>query len=372
MENTNLTQRNNEGIKAGVVGIFANFSLFAAKMVIGTLASSHSIVADAINNLSDFLSSLITVIGFRIAAKPADKEHPYGHERFEYISGFIISIIMLYLGLDVIQSSIGGILSPTPLDTSKWTTIVLSLSIVVKLAMSFYYKAKANKIQSEVLLANQKDSLNDVIITSSILLGIFVDNHFGIRLDSYIGVGLSIFIMYSALMMIRDFINDLMGTRPDEETLNIVEEELKACPEILGYHDLLIHNYGKYHTFGSVHVEIDDRLELVKAHDIVDSIERSINEKTKIDFLIHLDPLDMTDPEIKEIQKIIKQVLVENYEGLKFHDLRLIHGRLMFDIVHDEIAKYDEDEIIKNIEDALALAGYTYKLEVRFDLNQLI
>lgn len=367
-----LEKRNVIGIKAGIVGIVCNLILFTSKLVIGTLSHSFAILADAINNLSDSLSSIITIIGFKIAAKPADKEHPYGHERFEYISGFVISIIMLYLGVDIIKSSVKDILDPQPMQISKAMIAVLLFSIIVKAGMSVYYRKKAKEADSEVLVANAQDSRNDVLITGTILIGVFIQYFFNFRVDTYLGIMIAIFIIYSSIMMVREFMNELLGNRPDKETLAIIKAILCQNTKIEGYHDLMVHNYGKFHVYGVVHVEVDAKLSLIEAHDIIDAIEREIKEATRIDIVIHLDPLDMDSPEILRIQRVIKQYLVEFCEGCKFHDLRIINDVLIFDVVLSESLKHKPEQIKDEIIAYLRSEGISYELEITMDTDQLI
>ncbi|WP_323611949.1 cation diffusion facilitator family transporter [Erysipelothrix enhydrae] len=368
----NLENRNVIGIKAGIVGIVCNLILFTLKLIIGTLSHSFAILADAINNLSDSLSSIITIVGFKIAAKPADKEHPYGHERFEYISGFVISIIMLYLGVDIIKSSVKDILNPMPMQMSMAMIFVLVFSIMMKLGMSFYYAKKAKAADSDVLVANAKDSQNDVFITGSILLSLFIQYYFDLRIDTYLGIIIAVFIIYSSITMLREFMNELLGSRPDTDTLLKVKQILCDNPKIEGYHDVMIYNYGKFHVYGVVHVEVDAKLSLIEAHNIIDVIEQKIKKETNIDLVIHLDPLDMDSPEILNIQRVIKKYLREACDGCKFHDLRIINHVLRFEIVLCDALKHEPERIKQEITEYLRSEGIKYDLEITMDTDQLI
>ncbi|MBK2402252.1 MULTISPECIES: cation diffusion facilitator family transporter [Erysipelothrix] len=368
----NLENRNVIGIKAGIVGIICNLILFTLKLIVGTLSHSFAILADAINNLSDSLSSIITIVGFKIAAKPADKEHPYGHERFEYISGFVISIIMLYLGVDIIKSSVKDLLNPQPMQMSQAMIFVLVSSIIVKIAMALYYSKKAKEVDSDVLVASAKDSQNDVYITGSILLALIVQYYFKVRIDTYLGIIIALFIIYSSVMMLREFMNELLGSRPDGDTLQKVKEILCRNSNIEGYHDLMIHNYGKYHIYGVVHVEVNATLSLIEAHNIIDAIEREIKEETNIDLVIHLDPLDMDSPEILNIQQVIKHYLRDSCAGCTFHDLRIINNVLRFEIVLCDALKHEPDRIKHEITEYLREEGIPYELEITMDTDQLI
>ncbi|QIK70884.1 cation transporter [Erysipelothrix sp. HDW6C] len=365
-------ERNKIGMKAGLLGLSANLLLSISKIVIGTIANSQAIIADGINNASDSMSSLITVVGFKIAGKPADKEHPYGHERFESIAGFVISLIMIYLGIDILRTSFGEIFTTTPLNVSVYTFGVLILSITVKGFMAWYYTKQANRIDSDMLHASSQDSKNDILMTGSILIGILIQWWFGFNIDAYMGMSIALFIIYSAVMMVRDFVNDLMGTRPDETQLHQIKDILDNEQKIIGYHDLLVHNYGKYNTYASVHIEINQVTSLVEAHEIIDSIEHEVYEETNINLVTHLDPLDIDSEEMTTIYDIIKRYIRANYPGVTFHDVRIIHERLMFDLVLDEACDYESEVIIEGLRRELGNNNIAYALDITIDTQQLI
>lgn len=367
-----MEERNKLGMKAGAVGIIVNLALFIMKIIIGISSKSSAIVADAINNLSDFLSSTITVLGFRLSNLPADREHPFGHARFELISGFIISIIMLYLGIDTLRQSVVGFFNPKTVTITKSLFIILFLSIIFKIFLYFYYKKKYLETQSEVMIANAQDSVNDVLITTSILIGFFINLKFKINLDSVLGLIIAGVIIYSSIEMIRSFVHDLLGARPDESLIDGISAILESDNNIIGFHDLIIHNYGLDQYYATVHVEVDADLSLLAAHDIVDHLEYQIQKKYEMDMVIHLDPLDTNDPKLRMIKKDTKRLLKQIHPELEYHDLRLFHHKLIFDVVVPESVGMNDDELKSKIKAIFRENGYGYKLSITFDRNYLL
>ena len=360
--------RNKEGMKSGIVGIVANTVLFISKIVIGLLSGSVSIIADAINNLSDSVSSILTFAGYYMSNKPADKEHPFGHERFEYISGFVISFIMLILSFEIILSSIESIKIHEFTKLNTVGLFVLVFSIVVKGMMYLYYRKQGKRINSEVLMANAQDSLNDVLITGSILFS----NLLGLKIDGYLGLLIAAIIIISALKMLSEFISELLGERPDQNLIDGIVAILKESKSIYGFHDLMIHAYGKNNVYSVVHVEVDERLSLIDAHDIIHEIEEAIFDKTGIIMDVHLDPLDIQSPEIKEIVKIIKETLKALDIRLKFHDVRILGDKILVDIVKNDGILVPEEDIYDIITDRLKEHNVPYVLEIHFDSLDLL
>ncbi|HCE13039.1 MAG TPA: cation transporter, partial [Enterococcus sp.] len=254
------------GVRAGWLGLGSNLVLFIGKFLIGLSAGSVSIMADAINNLTDTASSLLTLIGFRIAGKPADSEHPYGHARFESISGFVVSLLITFVGGQFLLSSINKIITPEHIRLSPMLFVVLILSIGIKVWQGLMYRSLSKKIDSATLQASGQDSINDVITTVAVLLSAIVEWLTGWRVDGYVGLLIALYILYNGIQMIRTFINDLLGSRPTEAELTEMEERLASYQTILGFHDLLVHNYGPSNRFASVHIEVDDTWTLNQAH----------------------------------------------------------------------------------------------------------
>ena len=366
----NTSTRYKVGYKAGAMGIITNLLLSAGKIGAGYLSHSQALIGDGINSLSDALSSFITVLGFYMSSKPADKEHPYGHQRSEYIAGFVMTLIMAYLGIEIVRSSFNRIVSPISLSISILTILVMIVSIIIKVIMVIYYRKKGNEIESEVLIAASQDSKNDVYMTSALLLAIIIQFATNLNIDGYIGVFIGIYIIYSSAQMIRDFIDELMGTRPKEELLEKIQEILDEEPEIIGYHDCMVHFYGKEYAFGTVHIELNQKMSLVEAHTIIDNIERKLYEMTSIEMVAHLDPLDIDGKELKEIYHFIKKFLKINYPETSFHDLRVIDNRLCFDLVLNGSKDYDKIEAYIN--EYLVSNNIQLTLEITKDNQQLI
>lgn len=311
------------GILAGILGLISNLILFLGKLFIGQISGSVSIMADAMNNLSDTASSIITLAGFQIAGKPADEEHPYGHERFEYISGFIVSVLITYVGVRFLDSSFDKILNPSSISLSWIVYVVLIFSILMKFWQGLMYRKMAKKINSNTLVATAQDSINDVYTTVAVLLSAIVEWLTHWRIDGYIGFAIALYIIYSGVKMIKEFIDELMGLRPPEEEIQAIKELLNNYPDIIGYHDLLIHSYGPNSIFASVHIEVNEDWSLPHAHEVIDSIEQAVKNDLGVDLVCHLDPYPIDDPDFKRVAPGLRKVLREIDPELKMHDLRI-------------------------------------------------
>lgn len=353
---------------AGLMGIVVNSLLFAMKFFIGILSGSVSILSDAFNNLSDFLSALLAFIGFKLGQRPADKKYPYGYERYEYISGFLISIIMLTIGIEVFQNSIDALRNPKIIHLNPWMILILVISIGVKLALFLYYRYQNQAVDSDVLSAVSYDSLMDVLTSTTILLGYFISKFTGLHLDGYLGLGVSLLISGTSIQMIVGFIKNLVGRRPSVTRIKSVTDILDNQEGILGYHDLLIHEYGDETAYGSVHIELDDRLNLTTAHQIVDRIERELLKTSQVEIVIHLDPIDIISSEIKAIHYRLKKTLKSLDSRFTFHDLRLENDTIEFDIEMFEGCAYEESELL----DILNETFDDYALQITFDYHSLI
>ena len=365
-----LNKRARTGIKTGAVGIIANLLLFIMKITVGVSSKSAAIVGDAINSLSDFLSSVITVFGFKVAQLPADHEHPYGHARFEMISGFVISIVMLYLGIDLLRESVLQIMNPTSMIVSRFMFGVLIVSIIIKVALLIFYKKMYLQIKSEVILANIKDSQNDIIITSSIIIAMGIQMTYGYRVDAYLAVLISFLIIYSSYKMLREFVRELLGSRPDDRLIDGIQKILDDENDIMGYHDLIIHSYGVSRHYATVHVEVDEKTSLTDAHYVIDAIEHRVESKLDVDLVIHLDPLDLDNPLLIELNQKVQDALIDIHKDLTYHDLRLFHNILIFDVVVKESISLSDQELLKLIQDKMQ--DENYKLKVTFDRNYLL
>ena len=337
----NLTDPNvraRYGSLSGVVGIVCNFLLFLLKFILGTVSGSVSIVADAINNLSDASSSLMTLIGFRISAKPADEEHPFGHARFEYLSGLGVAFLIFVIGFQLARESIEKILRPTETEWSLVILIGLLLSIGVKLWLALFYHSVGKKIGSTSLLASSADSRNDVISTAAVLLGMILSLFLPVNLDGYIGFLVALFILWSGFGIARETIKPLLGEPADPELVKMVENEILGYSNmILGIHDLVVHDYGPGQRFASVHAEIDAKNDVLEMHDILDNIEHYFAEKHNIHLVIHYDPIVTDDEELNELKEMLCEIIRELDPRLKLHDFRMVRGNdhtnLIFDLV---------------------------------------
>ena len=364
--------RTSFGFLAGSLGLVSNGLLFVMKFLIGLFAQSVSIMADAINSLSDTASSVLTLVGFRIAAKPADKEHPYGHERFEYISGFMISIIITFVGFQFLISSIEKIMDPRNIKLSPLVFIILLLSIVIKIWQSFMYQKIAAKIDSETLKASSQDSLNDVITTAAVLLSALVELFTGLHIDGWMGLLIALYILYSGLKMVKEFIDELLGSRPSAEEILVMEEHLKEYPAILGYHDLLVHSYGPKKQFATVHIEVDDTWSLNHAHDIINSIEKDFRETLKVELVCHLDPVAVKSAEYQQKWEIVKEAITALQLNLRVHDFRIEKNQLSFDVVVPPKCPQTDAEIRKKLTNYLTTRLGDVTLEITFDHNYLL
>lgn len=341
-------QRTKVGQIAGVVGLVSNIVLFLGKFSIGFIANSVSIMADAINSLSDMISSILTLVGFKVAAKPADKEHPYGHERFEYISGLAVSFIIMLVGVQFLQSSFNKILDPESITFSVLIFIVLLASIIIKIWQGKMYGKLAKKIDSQTLQASGKDSLNDVFITITVLLSALVEYISGWHIDGFVGFVLALYIIYTGIKMIKDFIDELLGSRPLDYEIQIMEARLANYPSILGYHDLLVHNYGPQSKFASVHIEVDASWDLTDAHQVIDMIEKDFKENLEVELVCHLDPVAIHDDQYLKINQELNNILADLNQGLKMHDLRIKnHNVLQFDLVIPEGITENENQLVE-------------------------
>ena len=367
-------ERTKKGIIAGILGLISNMLLFVAKFMIGLFSGSVSIMADAINSLSDTASSILTLVGFKIAAKPADQEHPFGHERFEYISGLFVSIIITYVGFQFLDASIRKIFRPEHLVLTPIVFLVLIFSILLKLLQGRMYTRFSKTIQSEALKATAKDSYNDVFTTLAVLVSAGIERFTGWRIDGYVGFVLAGYIIFSGIMMLRDFVYELLGSRPTAEEIKTMEKQLSSYKSILGFHDLLVHNYGPNKKFASVHIEVDDSLNLNEAHKIIDIIEKDFKKTLNVDLVCHLDPVAIHNEQYRKILKQLRQIIKELGEELRLHDLRIIRKRkeLQFDIVVPQNFKLPDDVLEEKIRQAIEKKVGSFELDITFDHNYLL
>lgn len=345
---TDLSVRKTCGTIASIAGIAINLLLFAGKFITGTLAGSISITADAVNNLSDAASSVISFVSFRISAKPADRDHPFGHERFEYVASLIVSFIILIIGFELFTDSLDKIIHPAETEFSLLAVCVLVVSICFKLILYFFYRSVGRTVDSSVMMASSADSLSDVVSTGAVLIALFVSHLTGINLDGYIGAAVAIFIFISGLKILNENKNHIIGTAPDPKLVEKIKSEARSHPEILGIHDVMIHNYGTSRCFATFHAEVDGRDDIFKSHDVIDLIERDVFEKYGVQCVIHLDPIETDNELVNELREDIYESVKGIDERLSVHDFRFVpgvtHTNLIFDVfVPFEVTTGDEE-----------------------------
>ena len=333
--------RNAYGKMCGIVGIASNLIICAVKIVTGILIGSVAILADGINNLADAGSSIITLIGFKLASLPADSDHPFGHQRIEYITGLIVSIVILVIGVLLMKTSIEKIIYGSEAIKQEHlviTIIILALAILMKFWQSFFYKKNGKAIDSTTLLATSQDSLNDCISTAAVLVSLVVSLIWpNIILDGYMGCLVSLFILYSGIKLIKETISPLIGEAPSEEFISMVAKKVLSYDGILGIHDLVIHSYGPSKTFITLHAEVDSSVDVLVSHDIIDNIERDFLSELGLNLVIHLDPVDLKSPEVIELKKITGDILYNIDPNLKYHDFRVVNGVTHTNIVFDVV-----------------------------------
>lgn len=335
--------RNNYGKLAGIVGIITNVLLSIIKIIAGVLSLSMAIIADGLNNLSDALGSIITFIGFKMAAKPADRDHPFGHQRIEYVTGLIISFLVLFIGASLFKTGIEKIIKPTDLLISKFLLIFLGFSILLKVWQYLYYRRSGKLINSKALLTAAVDSLNDVITTTAVVISLLVTNFFELNIDGYMTVVVSIFILIGGVKLVKETISPLIGEAPDAKFIEKVCYDILSFRGVLGYHDLVVHTYGPGKTFITVHVEVDAANNVLESHNLIDSIERYINDKYQTNLVIHMDPVETKDEYTLTIKKQFEEIVKSIDPVLNFHDFRIVKGSNNINVIFDlEVPDYFE------------------------------
>lgn len=360
------------GILSGIVGIFCNILLFGGKLAIGLLTRSVSITADAMNNLSDATSSVVTMLGFRLAERPADNDHPYGHARYEYLSGLAVSALILIIGVELAKSSLDKVLHPADVIINWVTAAVLIGSILVKLWMSLFNTKLGKTIHSATLAATAADSRNDVITTSAVLLAALIEHFTAFRADGWMGLAVSCFILYSGVGLAKDTISPLLGENADPELREKIVDNIRACPKVLGFHDLMVHDYGPGQRFASIHVEMDRREDPMECHEILDDLERECLKSHGVHLVIHYDPIVTDDPELDRMHVRVEQLLHTYDIRLGVHDFRMVPGKghvnLIFDVVLPTDLRGQEADITAALEKALNQnSGVTYYPVITFD-----
>ena len=334
---------------AGTVGIVCNLLLSVMKLVVGTLTNSVAITADATNNISDAGSSVITLVGFRLSGKPADRDHPYGHARMEYISGLVISFLILLIGAEILKSSVKKIFSPEESVFSIAAVIVLAVSVLVKLWMAYFNKKLGKLINSTALEATSADSRNDAVSTLAVLIASIISKLTGFDLDGYMGAAVAVFILISGVKLVKETIDPLLGQAPPKEIYDMIRDRILSYDNVLGVHDLMVHSYGPGCYFASAHVEMDAKINVLVCHDITDSIERDMLKEHNVHLVVHLDPTVLDSEETNELKSLVAGIIKDFDPEITFHDFRVVYGKehknVVFDVVVPPSYKYSDDEV---------------------------
>lgn len=365
--------RNKYGILTSITGIILNVILFIIKVVASLLTHSIGIAADAFNNLSDAGSSIIAFIGFRLSGKPADRDHPFGHGRAEYICSMFVSMMILFMGFELAKSSISKIISPQNTTLEMVSVIILVISVLAKTWMYFFNKKVGKTINSSTVIATARDSISDVFATSAILISLFAEKMFKINIDGIVGLLVSVFILYSGIQTIRDSLTPLLGTPPDSELVDNIRQTIMAHNEISGIHDMIIHNYGPNRYMMSVHAEVPCDCDILKIHDTIDIIEREIFSKFNCNAVIHMDPVETNNEYINSTKKLVNDIIKSIDEKLSMHDFRMVsgetHTNLIFDVVVPFDFKISSTELINTIQQKLFEVDSSFFVVITIDKN---
>lgn len=349
LDTKNKKVRERYGYLGGMIGALVNLILFGVKFTIGMLVNSIAVTADAFNNLSDVGSSIVTIFGFKLSSKPADKEHPFGHGRIEYISGLIVAFLVLLVGFEFVQSSFQKIKNPTPVEFSFLPFALLLVSILVKIWLSRFYKSVGEKINSSALKASGVDALSDVVSSATVAFSLLISRFTTLPIDGYIGMVVSIVILYAGYNLIKDTLDPLLGSAPDQELVENIQKMILSYDNIEGVHDLIVHNYGPGRIIASIHAEVPSDISVVKIHEIIDKAEKEVSSALDIYLVIHMDPITTNDKKILEAKEELMEALKAIDIVKSFHDFRVVgegkNKNLIFDVVvgSEDILKKDEE-----------------------------
>ena len=368
-ENTLIRQKC--GKIAGIIGIISNIFLFALKFIIGSISNSIAITADAINNLTDSGSSVVMLVGFKLSEKPADDGHPFGHARIEYISGLIISFIIIFLGIQLAVSSFGKILNPEDTQYGIAAFIAMGISVLLKFWQFFFYRAVGRKTKSETITATGRDSLNDVITTFALIIGAAIAILTGINIDGFMGLAVAIFILISGIKLVMETSNPLLGVAPDKEVVKQIYDKILSYDGIEGVHDLTVHNYGTGRRFASVHCEVTAEGDILESHDVIDNIERDFKNEMDIHLVIHMDPVIVGDEKTNALNAEICEIISQLYPSVSIHDFRVVwgptHSNVLFDVAVAFSLKDSDSEIKQKITEAVVKKNSEYNLIITVD-----
>lgn len=374
MEQAQYNIRARIGKLSGAVGIICNCLLAAGKLIVGHMTSSMSITADGLNNLSDGASSIVTLLGFKLAEKPADRKHPYGHARIEYIAGLTVAVMILFIGLELGKSSVQKFINPAPIEFSFTAVWVLCASILVKLFMMLFNLKMGRRINSNALLATAADSRNDVMTTSAVLAASIVEHFYDVRIDGVMGIAVSLFILYSGIKLAGETMSPLLGEGANPELQKQITDYINGCPMVLGCHDLMVHDYGPGRRYASIHVEIDKNEDPMACHARIDRMERECLKNYGTHLVIHYDPVVTDDPEVNSTKRLVNTIIKVRDGRLTIHDFRMVDNgesvKMSFDMILPEDLRGQEQSIKETVEKALdSLDSKKYYVDITFDME---
>ena len=374
MEQAQYNIRARIGKLSGAVGIICNCLLAAGKLIVGHMTSSMSITADGLNNLSDGASSIVTLLGFKLAEKPADRKHPYGHARIEYIAGLTVAVMILFIGLELGKSSVEKLIDPEPIEFSFTAVWVLCASILVKLFMMLFNLKMGRRINSNALLATAADSRNDVMTTSAVLAASIVEHFYNVRIDGVMGIAVSLFILYSGIKLAGETMSPLLGEGANPELQKQITDYINGCPMVLGCHDLMVHDYGPGRRYASIHVEIDKNEDPMACHARIDRMERECLKNYGTHLVIHYDPVVTDDPEVNSTKRLVNTIIKVRDGRLTIHDFRMKDDgesvKMSFDMILPEDLRGQEQSIKETVEKALnSLDSKKYYADITFDME---
>ena len=363
--------RRKYGVLCGSVGIGLNLLLFLAKFFAGTISGSIAITADAFNNLSDAGSSLVTIVGFKLAGQKPDPSHPFGHGRMEYLSGLAVSVLILLMGFELLQSSVDKIRHPAAIEFSWLSVVILLLGIAGKLYMSYYNRSVGNKINSAAMKATAADSLSDSISTAAVLAATLIAHFFHVNIDGWVGVAVACFILYAGYNAARDTIDPLLGQAPDPELVTDVEKTVLSFQPIQSIHDMIVHDYGPGRLMISLHAEVPADGDLLEMHDTIDLVEQTLREKFHCDAVIHMDPIITNDEQVLKMRSKMHQLVQDIDKRITVHDFRMVtgptHTNLIFDVACPFDLKQSDEEVKRQVEEIVDLLDGNYNAVVTVD-----
>ncbi len=363
--------RERYGVLSGGVGIFLNLLLFAGKFIAGLITGAISVTADAFNNLSDAASSVVTLIGFRMAGQKADADHPFGHGRIEYLAGLLVSLLILLVGVELGKSSVMKIVSPEAVEFSWLSVVILAVSVAVKLWMSRFNRTLGRRIDSAAMRATATDSLSDAVATTAVLAGLLIGHFFGLPVDGWFGLLVAVFILKAGFGAAKDTLDPLLGQPPERSLVEEIEQVVMAHPQIVGIHDMVIHDYGPGRRMMSFHAEVPAGADLLEVHDVIDHVERELGERFHLEAVIHMDPIDQDDPATIRLRDTVSGLVKEIDPAITIHDFRVTPGPLLTNLIFDAVVPYQvklsDDEVRSAISRQVDALGENYYAVVNID-----